>query len=192
MFVNLSSGEKWVQDIEFQSPLFQFGMDIVRVASKQVGKVTAVTVNKAGDLAEAVDLKGKQQALNTSAVNTYESTTGRSIETDKTIAKYTTASIAGAAAVSFAPVVLVGGAIAAGAYIVAKPVADRIGYASNIGYSKITGRDASQDVRAIGNFFGTLGNQIVTGFQQGQSEINNPPPLFDPREFQADEQQIIE
>ena len=167
-------------------------MDIIRVASKQVGKVTAVTANKASDLAVAVDLKGKQEAVSTSAANTYESTTGRSVSTDKTIAKYTGATIAGAVAVSFAPVVVVGGAVVAGAYVVGKPVVERIGQASNIGYSRLTGRDASQDVRTVGTFFSNIGQSITTGFQQGQQEINNPPPLFDPRELHGEEPQLIE
>ena len=167
-------------------------MDILQVASKQLGKVTAVTVNKAGEIAEAADIKGKQEALSNTMVQTYENTTGRKIETEKTIAKVGVAGIAGVAAYTLAPVVLVGGAIATGAYVVGKPVVERVGLASNIGYSKITGRDATQDVRAVGSFFSNIGTTVVTGFQQGQNEINSPPPLFDPRELQADEQQLVE
>ena len=130
------------------------------------GKFAAQGVEKAKELAEKNHLEEKAMELKKSGMKLYEENTGRNASLDGTVLKYTGVATVAAVALSTAPAVLIGTAVAGAAVAVAGTQQDK----ATKSYTNATGRDGEKDKTAIVAAANTAKTAIIesaTQFKQG-------------------------
>lgn len=133
------------------------------------GKVAATGVDKLQGFAKEQKLAEKAQDLKVKAMEKYSKETGRNASMDGTILKYSAIATVGAVAISTAPAVIIGTAVAGS---VAAIASSQVNNATKK-YSEVTKRDGEADKNKVVEAANSAKKAIVeagTDFKQGYVE----------------------
>jgi hypothetical protein len=148
----------------------------VKDIAKKAGQLTQKTANAAQQFAEEHHVKERvvstAENLKSKAKQNYEEKTGRSASTDADILKMSAVATAGAIAITAAPAIVVGGAVAAAVVLTAKENAAHVQESLESNYVAVTKRDAGKDKLAIRSAAEKAKNvavEIAHDFQSGMT-----------------------